>query len=490
MAETEQTDTTSAADHSEDKQIRWILALTVASVVLGAFVLLLAIGDEPYHIDELRQVRAYDLSTSAIIDASFAQTQPPLDSLLNASAQGVIGVGDWQQRALSVLFGIGSLVLFGLLSLRAGFGFGAPVAVALLGLSPLLVSVTAYARPYALPLLLILAFLLASDVWIREGRKWTLPIVYATAVLLPLSRTVEPPIVLASVAVVLLLRRYAVRRRPLGYSIWVPVSAALLGLVFVATPVALRLRREVTDFTEPNLVPSVDQLRRLVTELPGVLADAFPLWPVAAVVVIIAFFHPGSRRVIVETWWFWVLTLVAIGFAVVFFARVPIDQRYFIRYAFSFWPPFAFVAGALVSTVVSSRSQKRTAWVGAALVAVVVVATTLALRTDLSTTLRADWKAASETITASTSEDTTVIFDHVQPFGAYRTPFAGKPRYVDGERLIPLALHLVPRPEWVDDTGPISVMLLEARPDVEGWIRSIAGGFAFYEPTKPLYGKE
>ena len=187
---------------------------------------------------------------------------------------------------------------------------------------------------------------------------------------------------------------------------------------------------------------------------------------------------------------FWVLALVAVGFAVIFFARVPVDQPYFLRYAFSWWPPFAFAAGAVLSAAIHPGAQRAVAWVGVAALAAVLVATMSALRTDLTTTTRADWRAASETITVSTRDDTTVIFDDVRPFGAYRTPFAGRPRYVDGERLIPLALHLVPRPEWVDPGGPIRVMLLGARPDVDGWTRTITGGFAFYEPTYPLYGKE
>ena len=257
---------------------------------------------------------------------------------------------------------------------------------------------------------------------------------YAAALLLPLSRTVEPPLALASVALVLLLWRYAIRRRQVGYSIWVPVSASLISLVFVATPVALRLRREVTDFTEPNLVPNVDQLQRLVTELPGVLADGFPLWA-ASIVVVLGLIHPAARRLIIGAWWFWVLALVAVGFAVIFFARVPVDQPYFLRYAFSWWPPFAFAAGAVLSAAIHPGSQRAVAWVGVAALAAVLVATMSALRTDLTTTTRADWRAASETITVSTSDDTTVIFDHVRPFGAYRTPFAGRPRYVDGERL-------------------------------------------------------
>ena len=54
MAETEQTDAATAVDRPEDTQMRRIWALSVASVVLATFVLLLATGARGQHNRHLR----------------------------------------------------------------------------------------------------------------------------------------------------------------------------------------------------------------------------------------------------------------------------------------------------------------------------------------------------------------------------------------------------------------------------------------------------
>ena len=81
-------------EHQSFSPASFVLATTSLVVLVGALILGIAAAEEPYHIDELRQVRSYDKPTPDIIEASTQQEQPPLDAILNSTAQGLIGVGD------------------------------------------------------------------------------------------------------------------------------------------------------------------------------------------------------------------------------------------------------------------------------------------------------------------------------------------------------------------------------------------------------------
>ena len=74
-----------------------------------------------------------------------------------------------------------------------------------LALSPVIVAVTAYARPYALPLFLSLLFLVMVDIWLTSRSRWAAVGLALTALLLPLSRSIEPLLVLAATMAVLVL---------------------------------------------------------------------------------------------------------------------------------------------------------------------------------------------------------------------------------------------------------------------------------------------
>jgi hypothetical protein len=82
----------------------------------------------------------------------------------------VIGQGDIRQRLLSVVFAIGSLVVVWRLMARSNISeVGTSIAIFIMAFTPALLVVSAYARPYALPLFLMLSFLLLSDRWLDDG---------------------------------------------------------------------------------------------------------------------------------------------------------------------------------------------------------------------------------------------------------------------------------------------------------------------------------
>ena len=481
---------------------RGSLLLAVA-VLLGFSVLWVAAAEEPYHIDELRQVRSYELPPSEIIQRSFEQTQPPLDALLNATVQQVVGQGDVRQRALSVLAGGGSLILLGVLGRRAGLGAASAVGVLIYAASPLIVSVTAYARPYALPTFLMLFFILLVDVWLKSRNRYAAVLMTAVGFSLPLSRALEPVIFLvATIAVLGSFQAWSTRKRTeWSGSPILPIAVAAVSLVTVAGPMLLLLRRQVADFVpQSDALTTAEQLIRLVQELPVVLAAVIPAWPAILVVLVLAVVVDDIRHRLQDLWWMWVLVAVPIGFAVLFFARVETTQPYFERYAFTWWAPLAIVIAVTahwassVCRVQHARPLLTRIAGSLGVVALVAAAFTsvVTLGKMLTTTAHADFKEAAQAIEAIVPPGSVVLFDHVRPFGAYRTFFAGKPRYLASEWPVLSTVEVAAAPrDRIQENDGIAILLLDARPDVPGYIRiPVTEDFTLYIPRASLVGLE
>jgi hypothetical protein len=375
-----------------------------------------------------------------------------------------------------VLFGIGSLSALGALALRSRLRLGAGVSVLILAISPLLVSVTAYARPYALPLFLSLTFLLATDVWLVERRIWSAAVLTAAALLLPLSRTIEPNLVLGGSIVVLGVWKFA-KRPAWNGSPWLPVGAASVALMAVGIPILMRLREELAYFSVSELV-RLGGLTRWFTDIPHALSEVFTPWPLFLAVVIVALILPGSRGLLTRTWWFWVLAFVPLAFATVFAVRTPSSQAFYIRYTFTWWPPFALMAGAIVDAIVESPASLRRTWrvLAGGLVVALIIWLGVEVRADLSDRGRPDFEALGTAISTMTTPDTTVLFDSVRLLGSYRTPFRGRSgRYLDRGWAVPLSLTIAKNPDKVSDSGPIAVALIDYPGEVPGWPIEVSG---------------
>lgn len=457
----------------DDVQIpkpQWGWIPVALAVGIGITILLISMFEEPYHIDELRQTRAYGQPVTDIIDASFAQQQPPLDPLLNAAVQRLIGVGDPQQRALSVAFGIGTLIVFGALMMRTRLRKGAAASVLVLAMAPLLVSVTAYARPYALPLFLILLFLLATDVWLTDGRKWAGAALTAAAILLPLSKTVEP--VLALILSIVILLGWKIRAdTDWSGSVWLPIGAAATGTIAVGLPIIIRLQSELAGYTISG-VADVAGLTRWFTEIPRALDESFSPWPIALLVAALAIAIPASRKFLINTWWFWILFLIPIAFATVFVVRTPDTQPFYSRYTFTWWPPFAVMVGAIVTAALDKHTVRWRTWQIASIgvVSLFFVGTAYSLQADLRTNVRYDFAALGAAVMEKTTPETTVIFDPAVPLGSYRTSFAGRwGRYLDSDRDVPLTTWIVRKPSRIPDSGPIAVALIDYQRNTPDW---------------------
>lgn len=459
-------------------------------VALGAFVLLISAGEEPYHIDELRQVRSYGGSIGEVATASLQQEQPPLDAILNSIAQRALGVGDVRQRLLSVMFGVATLLLTGFLLLHTGFSkLGTVSTLGVMSLTPALIGVTAYARPYALPTFLMLSFLVLAVLWVGGGRVWTIALASVVAVLLPWSRTVEPLIFLGVSALTMgYLSLEAARRKR---ALWV-VAVAALGLIS-SIPALAALSDHLGDRTATEGALT-DRLARLGTDIPDTITSGLPYWPVIAAFLLVAVLTPRTRRLLASLWWWWVLAGVAVGFVLAFVVVAPVTQTFFGRYLFTWVVPISVLVGAVVSTTTSDGFH----WNLPAGLTMGAAGLLLAWAgyitwTDLSTRSNADWKAVSEVIVDDLPADTAIIYDAVRPLGAYRTPYAGYPRYTRDHPRIPLSLNVIGNPDVFSPGSNTAVVLLTggARIQVPGWVGiGVDRFFTVYLPTSPRSGIE
>src|SRR5665809_37532 len=106
-----------------DRLEQLLLAL---AVVVGAALSVLAAVDQPYNQNEWVQIAPYDSWDPAVVTSG--TRQPPLDPILGALVQHVLGVGQLQQRVIPVMAGIGSLVVMALLLRRLGLRLHGVVA--------------------------------------------------------------------------------------------------------------------------------------------------------------------------------------------------------------------------------------------------------------------------------------------------------------------------------------------------------------------------
>jgi hypothetical protein len=454
---------------------RWTLLSIVAAIAVAAFVLWREAETEPYHIDELRQVRPYAGAFRLLLDASFSQEQPPLDVLVGARFQQVVGVGDVLQRGHSMLAGVVALVCLAVLLWRRRVRFGIPITVLVLAFSPVFISFTAYARPYALPLALMLGYLLAVDTWLDRGRVWSGVAVVAIAGLLPLSRVFEPPAFLVLVSATVLV---AWRRNPdWARRVWLPVAAAAAALVLVEIPVYLQLQRRLTAYQGEDAVSLGEQWRRIVDDSLPRLAEVFVNWWMALVLVVAALAVAQVRRRLASLWWFWPLALTPAAFFVAFHLRTQPGQPFYDRYGYFWLPPFAIVLGLLAEQVVAmirSRPSARPIVPAGAVLAVLLVVygaqLVAATVDDLRTTTQDDYRSLGVEIERRFPESTSIVFDSVGvPLGSYRPGYAGYGRYTSPTRRVYSAEALLRWPERARGVEQYAIATNGPVVEVDGW---------------------
>ncbi len=480
------------------------LALAYALIIaVGCLLIVVAAEQQPYNENELAQVDAY--SRPGWRAAISGTRQPPLQPAIGVAVRRVIGVGQITQRVESVVAGVGTLVVLAALFWRLEVGVAGAVALGIITASPLMIRYSAYARPYAAPvfLMVLCGYLLVR--WLGSGRWFHLAGLAIAAAALPLARVPEPTVFLAATALALVvLGRSGCHR----WSRVLPAVAVVsLALVAVGYPMYRELSASAGSFAQTNplaaLLNAGPQWRGLVTTLPQVLADAFPWWPLTLGIVVVAVAMPRGRSWLVRSWLGLVLVVPPLAWAVYY--HLAIGRPRLGRQALVYQPRFAyffipFLAFALVAVARVALDRTTARWVTAGLTALLTAAFIGQLPATarvLSEREAADWAAAAAMVTAL-PEDAVVLYDNVVPIGRFRQAFHARPRYFSGPQRVWGARSVLRRPRLPHPDAPLYVLLLEPDPGQrrcsdttapvavppDGWrVRARQHRFWMYEPV-------
>jgi hypothetical protein len=477
----------------------------MGGVLVGAALLLAAAIRQPFSYDEITQITPY--GSNRLVAIVSATRQPPLDPLLGALCQHLFGQGQLQQRLVPVMAGIGILVVTSALMRRLGLGWAGVWAVWVLATAPLAVRYGAYSRPYALPALWMMLFVLASHHWLADRRRGWLWVAAATAVAMPLTRVPESTVFLA---VTCLSLGVATRSGSLRWRDARPlIIAAGSSLLLVATPLFLLLSAQTQgSFFDPRPAGIVHRawpgLEEIASSVVPLLGRSFPWWPLTLAVVIVALGLPSLRRRLFGSWFWWPLLAAPVGFLVAYHLLNPFEFSalpYRARAAYFFVPPFVLVTAAAACAVRTTPRRGRVLRVSvAALLAAALISQLPATADVLTKDAAPDFARASALLRDQVPRDAIVIYDRPTPAGQSRQPFLGQPRYM-GSR--PRVLDdrdlagLLDRPTRLTDK-PVYVLINGqcARPGrcelsrspwvhpVPGWrLAATAERFSLYRPT-------
>lgn len=487
--------------------------LDVAAVVVGTVLIVVAAINQPYNQNELQQILPYDSSDVAEIVG--ATRQPPLDPLLGALLQHVLGEGQLRQRLVPVLAGIGSLIVLAFLLRRLRAGAAGTIGLWMMATAPLVVRYSAYARPYALPMFLMVLFVYAAQSWLDDRKRGWLVVSAVAAVAMPLARVPEPTIFLLVTAATLAV---ASVRGQLTWSQTRPlVAISGATLVLVCYPLYHLLASQSGGIWDPS--PSGVMARfgagvhEVLTGLLPLLASWLPWWPVTLIITLAALAIPDSRRRVFHWWFFWPLLAGPAVFAVAyhFMNPFPFEVRpYRARMAIFFVPAFILLVVALAQAVTdgvtsAARTSQRVKVAVAALVAAVLLGQLPATARVLVNNEAPDYSQVADVLTQRLPSNAIILYDTASAAGQWRQPFSARPRYMGYAPYVGQVATMMHYPEYVPKHGPVYVLLLDSACAISVvcdepravWSRQLHGWdvaarfdkFTLYKPQVSLSGR-
>lgn len=488
-----------------------------AAVALGAVLIVITALNQPFGQNEWQQTAPYDSWDPRVVTSG--TRQPPLDPLLGSWMQHLLGVGQLQQRLVPVLCGIASLALMAALLRRLRVGEAGVLALFVLASAPIFLRFSAYARPYALPELLMLACCYTGTRWLDDGRRRWLVATLVSAFLLPLARVPEPVVFLFAGALVLGVagwRDVSARRRA-----WTLAGGLLAALVSVGTLALLALGRHASGGGGGDAVLDLnlgDAVHRLPTGLHELVffvlplyAAWFPWWPITLIVVLAAVAVPLARRRLLSTWYLLPLVLGPLLFLIAYHSTnaFPLVQReYRPRFTY-FWAPVLTLALAVLGHSLGQLRFRWARWVGLGLVAAVLVGQLPRTAWVLTENDGVDVPEAAAVIERALPPDAVVLYDGPAKPGFWRQRFYGEQRFfsTDQHAAVVRVLSLADGTSHVQaQAGPIYLLILDSRcvytiacdGPVVPWSHQVDGyrlvknfgGFRLYAPTDGQTGRE
>lgn len=456
------------------KRSNWI-AVGI-SMVLAFTTLGLAIWDEPLHIDELRQVGYYPLGIPGIIEGAFSQNQPPLDYLVGAVVELLFSPGRLAWRLPGFTFAL--LTLLCLSALLRNSLARSWFVIGLVGLTPVYLQYSSYARPYALPLFLMVALLLCFDRWRAARHGAYLIVASGVAIALPLSRTTEPLIFLVVTVLSLLVCRWVAGRTE-GAWIWWPTLISCISIGVVAAVISF----VDTSGLRSSSINSVGLiLRRLWPEIVRAHSDMAPLGTVGLLLSIGGLVLAGWRIVRGEdlaSWWLAPLALIGFLAPLAFAALSGAGQPYFDRYTYFAVPGLA-VGVAYFLAVVPKETVS-----SAVSVLLLFPVSWIAVRA-LSEVHRPDFQAAAEVSSEFLRQGDAVIFEYNKSIAGWRPGSFPVDTFVQGGERVMTSDELAwGRTQVGDGVRPL-LMIEELNDEIDGWTAiPIAPHMSLAFPNKP-----
>ena len=389
--------------------------LVLFAIVFLAFALRVAgLGRESLWYDEAFTLRFARRSLGEMYALLEREAwYPPLYPTTIWAWVRTFGVGDWQVRLVSAVFGTLAVLLVHELALRLFDGRTARIAAFLSAVSQVLVAYAQEARCYAVLLFLLLATAILFVDAVREGasgRRWWACVVLAALATLTHYYAV---FFLLAMALGMLLpgARGAIPAR--RFLAGILLYGLLLAPWLASGVVASGAGQSVAHFERVAPWFSVDALTFFRTmddfhggRMDGLLAKA-PAWtyPVGALLfalpALLALFAPRERRF--ATWFLAMLWLLPIAILIALgFARIQFATRYVLFCA----APYLILAARGLATM-------RPAW-RAGFLAGIVVWTALSLRALYAIPHKEDWRGALAELAAGVRPGDRVLF---LPFG-------------------------------------------------------------------------
>jgi 4-amino-4-deoxy-L-arabinose transferase-like glycosyltransferase len=483
--------------------------LDAAAVAVGSVLMVIAALNQPYNQNEIQQIAPYD--TTDLHKITTATRQPPLDPLLGALVQHIVGQGQLRQRLVPVIAGIGILVLMACLLRHLRAGLAGTAAVWVLATAPLMVRYSAYARPYSLPLFFMMLFAYGAQRWLDGGGRRWLVVTAAAAIAMPLTRVPEPTLFLVVTGVVMVV--LPLRRRLTWAQAGPVLAVCLAAVVFVCYPEYHSLASKAASIWDPSPHGIITRfgsgVHEVLTGLLPLAAKWQPWWPVTVIVVAAAFVIPDSRRRVSQMWFFWPLLAGPLVFAVAYHFMNPFPfsvRPYRARMAIFFVPSYALLVAALAGAALDAAALGRRLRIA---VGVVVAAVLLG---QLPATARVlvdnespDFGQAAQVVTQDLPSDAVVLYDTVSPAGQWRQPFSARPRYMGSTPYVGTVSKLGQFPNTVPKRGPVYVLLLDSqcafsvvcdepravwKHPLRGWkVAKRFDRFTLYQPDRSLDGR-
>ncbi|MEE9228001.1 MAG: glycosyltransferase family 39 protein [Acidimicrobiia bacterium] len=458
-------------------------AVIVALLTLfGLALRLWNLDKEPLHVDELRQVIEVQAPLLEVIHRSYVLAQPPLDYIIGWLTVQIGPATDFSQRLPAALFGTSSVGLVGLVLVRAKHHVAAIFAAFFVAISPLLVELSQYVRPYALPVFTVLSTIALYQHWHLRSKRWQVLALFGlSAALALLSRPVMPLIALGTLGVIALVKALLRHRLSDPLSL---LRSDLPGLVVLPAAFLLVWVPSSMYINSGFLVDcwQCNKWSRLATGVEnfGEFGE-FAVRPTSLVLllflaVVVIAFRP-ARSALGDTWYLWApLLLTGPGYALVHALVLPPGTFFAIRYLV-FLPIglVVYLAVGIAAIGTSTRGKHLLVRAAVTIVLLVFVAQTASamlarLKFQSEGLDLADWRSTAEYIESIEAPGDVIISIDTRPFSREtKFGFEAYPRYYDGSSPFFKPEHVISDPTSVMDAGRYHFVL---------FVPKMAGGWS------------